>query len=261
MTKDHLPWFAFYPKDWLADGELRGCSPAARGLWIDLLCLMYGSDERGALISNGRPWTVDRIANSVTGFARDLLDVCLDELEEKHVSSRDDRGALCSRRMLREEDIRQKRENAGRKGGLSRASKAQAKSKQTSDSDSISGSVSKGGVGGNAKRDFWEDAVRAMRGAALNTVDFRAAWEKWIEGRRDRKHTVSLRALNGHIRQCEEMGHDRAIAALLYSDESNYQRLCEPSGAGQRQGARPASRKRAPADRGEYPEPGFGDDG
>jgi hypothetical protein len=32
------------------------------------------------------------------------------------------------------------------------------------------------------------------------------------------------------------MGHDRAIKALLYSDESNYQRLCEPSGVGQRQG-------------------------
>lgn len=154
-----------------------------------------------------------------------------------------------------------KRGLATKRQSRKRSRKSHTEGVTRSSSSSNTVSSSKGGVGGNAKRDFWEDAVRTMRGAALNTVDFRAAWEKWIEGRCDRKHTVSLRALNGHIRQCEEMGHDRAIAAMLYSDESNYQRLCEPSGAGQRQGARPASRKRTPADRGEYPEPGFAADG
>jgi hypothetical protein len=166
VAKDHLPWFPFYPKDWLSDGELRGCSPAARGLLMDLLCLMYGAEERGVLISNGEPWAAERVAASVTGFAADLLDVCLHELVAKGVLSRDGRGALCSRRMVREEDIRQKRAIAGRKGGLSKASKTLAKAKQTSGSGSISDSCNtKGGVGGKltkAERDALWDTIVAI---------------------------------------------------------------------------------------------------
>lgn len=43
------PAFQFYPADWRNNAKLRRCSHAARGAWIDLLCLFHDSDEYGIL--------------------------------------------------------------------------------------------------------------------------------------------------------------------------------------------------------------------
>jgi hypothetical protein len=43
------PSFQFYPADWRNNAKLRRCSEAARGAWIDVLCLMHDSDEYGVL--------------------------------------------------------------------------------------------------------------------------------------------------------------------------------------------------------------------
>lgn len=41
------PSFQFYPGDWLKDTKLRRCSHAARGAWIDVLCVLHDSEEYG----------------------------------------------------------------------------------------------------------------------------------------------------------------------------------------------------------------------
>ena len=41
------PSFQFYTKDWRSNSKLRRCSPAARGVWIDILCALHDSDEYG----------------------------------------------------------------------------------------------------------------------------------------------------------------------------------------------------------------------
>jgi hypothetical protein len=41
------PSFQFYPGDWRANANLRRCSPAARGAWVDVLCVLHDSDEYG----------------------------------------------------------------------------------------------------------------------------------------------------------------------------------------------------------------------
>ena len=52
-----LPGFVFYPGDGLKDPELRGCSPGARGTWIDMLCMMWESSQRGVLRAYDLPTT------------------------------------------------------------------------------------------------------------------------------------------------------------------------------------------------------------
>ena len=42
-----LPSFQFYPADWRNDLALRACSPAARGVWMDIICLLHTADEYG----------------------------------------------------------------------------------------------------------------------------------------------------------------------------------------------------------------------
>jgi hypothetical protein len=41
------PSFQFYPADWRNNAKLRRCSEAARGAWLDVLCLLHDMDEYG----------------------------------------------------------------------------------------------------------------------------------------------------------------------------------------------------------------------
>lgn len=43
------PAFQFYPADWRNNAKLRRCSHAARGAWVDVLCMLHDSDEYGVL--------------------------------------------------------------------------------------------------------------------------------------------------------------------------------------------------------------------
>lgn len=103
-----LPGFIFYTGDWLKDPLLRCCSAGARGLWIDLLSLMFECPTRGVLAySDGRPWTDEEIASSVSG--PDSIDaklVMLAELTTRGVARRNKRNALFSARMRRDDEQR-----------------------------------------------------------------------------------------------------------------------------------------------------------
>lgn len=111
-----LPWFPFYIGDWTKDPNLRRATRSEKGLLMDLLCLMFESGERGVLASSGVPWNDDEIINAAGGDAIGTAHE-LAELVRKGVLSRRTDGALFSRRLVREETIRQIRSAAGKKGG------------------------------------------------------------------------------------------------------------------------------------------------
>ena len=110
------PSFQFYPGDWLRDPALRSCSPAARGLWIDMLCLMHEGTPYGYLKVNLKVILPDKLAR-MTGLTFDEAERLLFELEEAGVFSRDKSGCIFSRRMIQDEEIRKKRAAGGFKGG------------------------------------------------------------------------------------------------------------------------------------------------
>ena len=110
------PWLKFFPSDWRADPALRMCSLAARGLWIEMLCLMHEARPHGSLLVNGKPVTAAQLANLVgAGVAE--VEGFLAELEEAGVFSRDADGALYSRRMRRDEERAAVNRVNGRAGG------------------------------------------------------------------------------------------------------------------------------------------------
>jgi len=115
MTK--LPGFMFYPGDWQKDPNLRRATRCEKGLLMDLLCLMFESHERGVLADASGPWTDDEIINAVGGDP-ETTSRGLAELVRKGVlSRRKSDSALFSRRLTREETLRQMRQENGRKGG------------------------------------------------------------------------------------------------------------------------------------------------
>lgn len=54
------PSFQFYPGDWSSNPNLRRCTFAERGIWVDVMCLMHDQDEYGVL-----RWPLKEIAGAV----------------------------------------------------------------------------------------------------------------------------------------------------------------------------------------------------
>lgn len=109
------PWMKFYPPDWRADPALRMCSLAARGLWMEMLCLMHEACPRGDLRINGQPVTETQLA-SLCGASIKHVRGCLAELEGAGVFSRDN-GVVFSRRMRRDQEKAERDKANGRGGG------------------------------------------------------------------------------------------------------------------------------------------------
>lgn len=66
------PSFQFYPADWRKDANLRRCSPAARGVWMDLLCILHDSEQYGIV-----KWPLKELAAAAgasMAHVRELVD-------------------------------------------------------------------------------------------------------------------------------------------------------------------------------------------
>ena len=112
-----LPAMQFYPADWQSDPGIRALGFFDRGVWFEMLCVMHFSSERGVLLLNGRAMTDDEIARSL-GLDKQILTTTLTTLVTSGVASRrESDGAIMSRRMVRDEHIRQERIKAGKSGG------------------------------------------------------------------------------------------------------------------------------------------------
>lgn len=110
------PWLKFYPTDWRADQALRICSLGARGLWMEMLCLMHEAQPRGSLLINGQPINERQLA-SLAGRSLKEVGGFMSELEMAGVFSRDPDGVVYSRRMRRDEAKAEKDKANGKSGG------------------------------------------------------------------------------------------------------------------------------------------------
>lgn len=108
------PWFKFYPANWLGEEKLGLCSLAARGLWIEMICIMQKAEPRGALVVNGKPLNPKQLAGLIKNTNLKQIQALLSELEEAGVFSRDDDGTIYSRRIRSDEEkAAQDKENGG----------------------------------------------------------------------------------------------------------------------------------------------------
>lgn len=110
------PAFQFYPGDWQRNIELRACSVGARGLWIEMICIMHQAEPYGYLVLNGKPITPTKLANITGGATLAEVTRWLAELQEEAVFSIDAEGRMFSRRMVRDEELRTERAEGGKLG-------------------------------------------------------------------------------------------------------------------------------------------------
>lgn len=107
------PWIKFYPRDWRGDQALRLVSLQARGLWIEMLCIMHEATPYGHLLVGGQPVSNAALAR-VVGTSVEEIQALLVELHDAGVSRKTRAGVVYSKRMTDDH----KRSLEGRKAKL-----------------------------------------------------------------------------------------------------------------------------------------------
>lgn len=213
--KKKSPGFWFYTGDWMKDPELRFCSIFARGLLVDLLCMMFEAKQRGYLSKpDGTPRSDEQIVDAVGGGDRDEKLGALAELEASGVLSRDDRGVLYSRKLARLGELTEKRSRAGSKGGSKTQAKRKAKANQTekqnrgvTDTDSVTDS---------------ELNTHTHHARERIPEGLEESWERWqtfreaIDGKR-----IPAAAAEQQLFNLEQRGIEKARRDIAFSIDKN----------------------------------------
>ena len=110
------PWMKFYPSDWRSDPKLRMCSIGARGLWVEMLCVMHEAEPYGYLTSNGNAVTSRQMAALAGISAVECMKFLL-ELVSAGVYSIDENKMIFSRRMVRDKAKAERDRENGKGGG------------------------------------------------------------------------------------------------------------------------------------------------
>ena len=109
------PASQYYWGDWRRDTALQSCSIAARGLWHEMNCLMHDCEPYGHLCVGLKPMQPAQLARLV-GISARQCSALLAELEAGGIFSRTDDGVIYSRRMVRDEALRERRASGGAGG-------------------------------------------------------------------------------------------------------------------------------------------------
>jgi len=261
---DKLPAFQFYPGDWMKDPLLRSCSIFARGLLVDILCFCWESPTRGRLVfKNGEPWLVDDICNMISGGDREEIREGFRELIRKGVLSQDDNGVYYSRRMVRDEEIRESRRESGRIGGLATQAKRKQKGKQspskqasktpasaqaksrssTSSSTSTSTSIKETplpllddsqeeteeeeGKPAGKKEGKGKETSPPIP-VELLSPKFTQAWGEWKEYRKEIKKPLTYSTAAKQLIQFRTWGIEKSVQAINDSIRNGWQGVFEP---------------------------------
>ena len=137
-----LPAFMFYPGDWRKDTGVQSLSYEERGVWFELICFMWESEQRGKLVLNGKKMDENDISRLI-GLDVSQTSKILATLLAKGVAKiEQNTGIIYCKRIIDEEHIRKVRAEAGYLGGSKTQAKRQSKS-TPSVSYSSSNSISK----------------------------------------------------------------------------------------------------------------------
>lgn len=140
--QDNRPCFSFFPKDWLSSKEIRISSLAARGLWIEILCLMFFEKKRGSLslpakyktdtkcYTKGDTKNYTKYLSELTGKKEEEIRPLLEELQINEVFSYKDDLMIC-RRMYYENELSLTRREAVEKRWRNSDTKKDTKKIQT----------------------------------------------------------------------------------------------------------------------------------
>ena len=234
------PSFQFYPSDWLRDTALRTCSVGARGLWIDMICYMHEGNPYGVLKVGNKVILAPNLA-AMIGATLEDTEGWLVELESAGVFDRGENGEIMSRRMIRDENLRNIRASGGKLGGnpaflkdkvaskVNLADNLEGKSKvnqKPTPSSSSSSSTSSSTT--TPKTKYNKERAEALV-LPFDSSDFKLFWANWEQHRKETKKPITPTSRKQQFAKLAEMGERRAIEALKHSLAGGYAGIYEPA--------------------------------
>jgi hypothetical protein len=134
MALRDQPYLPLYVQDFLTDERLMECSASSTGVYIKIMCIMHKSEEYGTILLKQKD---KQSTNPVLNFGLKLakylpfssgeINIALNELITEGVLTLDG-DKLFQKRMVHDNEVSDKRAEAGREGGLKTQS-AKAKKK------------------------------------------------------------------------------------------------------------------------------------
>jgi hypothetical protein len=163
------------------------------------------------------------------------------ELESAGVFDRGENGEIMSRRMIRDENLRNIRASGGKLGGnpaflkdkvtgkVNLAGNLEGKSKvnqkptpSSSSSSSTSSSTTIPKTNNNKER------AEALI-LPFDSSDFKLFWANWEQHRKEKKAKLTPTVRNQQLQKLKDMGEHRAIAALKHSLANGWTGIYEPA--------------------------------
>lgn len=122
MSRRSIPWLQFYTADRESD-SIAGCTLAAQGLWLRMICVMHTSRSYGCLEADGKPIPDELLLRRCGCVSVEDYRGLLAELFSAGVPRRRPDGVIYSRRMVRDQQARDDaavrvRRHRGRSNGL-----------------------------------------------------------------------------------------------------------------------------------------------
>lgn len=234
MARAKKPTIPWDPAAWMGD-EVHTCSFAARGLWVELLNLMRLSPKPGYLLDkDGKAMTPEAIAEATNADDTFEVNSLIDELKKAEVPGFTDDGVMFNRRMVREEEKRRKCSEAGRRGGNpnltgKRADPQPRRGQGTKNvlfDNTVPVPEKKAAKKPTKKKPSSADEVPVPE--ALDTQNFRKAWEDWKKYRRQARKPLTPISVERQFAMLSRLGADAAVASIEQSIERGWQGLFEP---------------------------------
>lgn len=142
MALRDQPYLPLYIQDIMTDEKLNECSAATHGIYIKgLMCLMHKSHTYGKILLKQK---YKQSENKCLNFARQLvkhlpysvdeISAAISELIDEDVCHFEG-DYICQRRMIKDNDVSEKRVKAGQKGGKFAQAKVKAKHQANSENE------------------------------------------------------------------------------------------------------------------------------
>ena len=193
------PSFQFYPSDWLRDTALRSCSLSARGLWIDMICFMHEGNPYGHLKVGNKVILPPNLASMVGAT---LLEVegWLNELHQAGVYEIAETGEIYSKRMVRDEILRNKRAEGGKLGGNPALKVNHEDNLKVVIEDKQKPTPSSSSSSSSSTLSTKKNTVATPNGVT------ESVWQDWLSLRKTKKAAVTQTAIDGIAREASKAG-------------------------------------------------------
>lgn len=168
MSSKKLPALHFYPGDWWKDAGVQALDHHYKGIWFEMLLLMFDSGARGYLLLNGKKYPGKVLARRLALSEQELESATTLLLDSGVCHQTEDEILFC-KRMVKDEEDSQNKIKAGRQGGLAKAA-GKVPSKPSSKTLALTEDESEVEI-----EDFKKETVRSTVPSPIVLDDFQQA--------------------------------------------------------------------------------------